>query len=119
MFEAMGLKVVALRSPAKFHPNLSTGSKVIVGTHRQTHTRTRTHAQTRTHRHRHRQTDRERHRDRQRPTGDLISLLSFLESRLTILKTENSACYSKYMEKIQLVIRKNEWMNNDDMYKSL
>jgi hypothetical protein len=108
MFEAMGLKVVALRSPALALPPYKISSKSINwfksycgDTH--THTHTHTHTYTYTY----------------RPTGDLISLLSFLESRLTILKTQNSACYSKYMEKIQLVIRKNEWMNNNDMYKSL
>jgi hypothetical protein len=71
--EAMGLEV-AHEGPlqwhhllAKFHPSLSAGSKIISrDTDRQTHTHTHTHTHTYT--------------DRQ--TGDLISLLSFSESRL-------------------------------------
>jgi hypothetical protein len=49
----------------KYHENLAGGSKVISGG-------TRTHAREHTHTHTHTQ------------TGDLISLLSFLESRLKI-----------------------------------
>jgi hypothetical protein len=67
--EAMGLNV-ASRSPAmasppyRIHPTLSTGSKVISGgTHRQMHIYIET--------------------DRQ--TCDLINVLSFLESRLTVI----------------------------------
>jgi hypothetical protein len=57
MAEAMGLKALTSRSPAiashptKFHPKVSTRSKIIGGTHRQTNT--------------------------ERQAGDLISLLSF------------------------------------------
>jgi hypothetical protein len=66
----MGLKVAALRSHhlhTKFHPNLSTSSKVVGGgpqrhTHIHIHTYIHTHTQ----------------------TGDLISLLSILESRLKL-----------------------------------
>jgi hypothetical protein len=52
--------------PTKFHENLPSGSKVISGTHTHTHTQT----------------------DRQ--TGDFISLLSFLESRLKTLITKRT-----------------------------
>jgi hypothetical protein len=51
--------------PTKFHENSPIGSKVISGTH--THIHTRAHRQ----------------------AGDLVSLLSFLESRLIIIITRN------------------------------
>jgi hypothetical protein len=75
MVEAMGLRIITLRSPlmssltTKFHENLPMDSKVIRGTHRQTE------------RHTHIQTDRQ--------TGDLINLLSFVESRLKESKSKD------------------------------
>jgi hypothetical protein len=80
MIEDMGLKIIATRSPlmtlayicTKFHKTLPSGSKVISGGH----------------------TD--------RLTGDLISLLSFLEGRLKKrfnIQTQMEICLLAYIPK--------------------